>query len=76
MPSANGALGAALGETLPAFGVRFENTRQVVGSLNLRPDILIAADGRSPVAVKAEFMPSPPNATRSILIPAPPKMSQ
>lgn len=58
MPTANGALGAALGETLPAFGVRSENTRQIVESPNLRPDILIAADGRS------------------ILIPAPPKMSQ
>lgn len=57
-PSANDALGAALSETLPAFGVRSENTRQIVGSPNLRPDILIVADGRSPVVVEAEFMPA------------------
>ena len=57
-PGANYALCAALSETLPVFGVRSENTRQAVGSPNLRPDILIVADGRSPVAVKAEFMPA------------------
>ena len=57
-PSANDALGIALSETLPAFGVRSENTRQIVGSPNLRPDILIVADGRSPVVVEAEFMPA------------------
>ena len=57
-PSANDALGAALSETLPAFGVRSENTRQIVGSPNLRLDILIVADGRSPVVVEAEFMPA------------------
>ena len=57
-PSANDALGIALSETLPAFGVRSENTRQIVGSPNLRLDILIVADGRSPVVVEAEFMPA------------------
>ena len=53
-PSANDALGAALSETLPAFGVRSENTRQIVGSPDLRPDILIVADGWSPVILERD----------------------
>ena len=57
-PSANSALGAVLARMLPSFDVRSENTRQIVGQPNLRPDILITDPGRSPVAVEAEFMPA------------------
>ena len=57
-PSANNALGDALRAALPSCDVRSENTRQIVDSPNLRPDILIAAPGRSPVVVEAEFMPA------------------
>ena len=57
-PSANNALGGILARMLPSYDVRSENTRQIVGQPNLRPDILIADPGRSPVAVEAEFMPA------------------
>ena len=57
-PSANSALGGILARMLPSYDVRSENTRQIVGQPNLRPDILIADPGRSPVAVEAEFMPA------------------
>ena len=57
-PSANSALGGILQRMLPSYDVRSENTRQIVGQPNLRPDILIADPGRSPVAVEAEFMPA------------------
>ncbi len=57
-PNANYALGAALREMLPSYDVRSENTRQIAGRPNLRPDILIVARGRSPVVVEAEFMPA------------------
>ena len=57
-PSANSALGGILQRMLPSYDVRSENTRQIVGHPNLRPDILITDPGRSPVAVEAEFMPA------------------
>ena len=57
-PSANNSLGGILQRMLPSYDVRSENTRQIVGQPNLRPDILIADPGRSPVAVEAEFMPA------------------
>ena len=57
-PSANSALGAVLQRMLPSYDVRSETTRQIVDNPNLRPDILIAAPGRSPVVVEAEFMPA------------------
>ena len=57
-PSANNALGGILQRMLPSYDVRSENTRQIVGHPNLRPDILITDPGRSPVAVEAEFMPA------------------
>jgi len=57
-PSANSALGGILARMLPSYDVRSENTRQIVGQPNLRPDILITDPGRSPVAVEAEFMPA------------------
>ena len=53
-PSANNALSGILARMLPSCDVRSENTRQIVGQPNLRPDILII----SPVAVEAEFMPA------------------
>ncbi len=57
-PAANRELGGILGGMLPAYDVRAENTRQIVDDLGLQPDILIAASGRSPVVVEAEFMPA------------------
>ena len=57
-PIANSALGGILQRMLPSFDIRSENTRQIVGQPNLRPDILITDPGRSPVAVEAEFMPA------------------
>ena len=57
-PIANSALGGILQRMLPSYDVRSENTRQIVNNPNLRPDILIAAPGRSPVVVEAEFMPA------------------
>ena len=57
-PSANNALGGILQRMLPSYDVRSENTRQIVGQPNLRPDILIIPPGRSPVVVEAEFMPA------------------
>ena len=57
-PIVNSALGDALRAALPSCDVRSENTRQIVDNPNLRPDILIAAPGRSPVVVEAEFMPA------------------
>ena len=57
-PQANGALGRILARMLPAYDVRSENTRQIVGHPSLQPDILIAAPGRAPVVIEAEFMPA------------------
>ena len=43
---------------LPGSVVRSEHTQVIVDHPGLRPDILVAAPGRSPVVLEAEFMPA------------------
>ena len=43
---------------LPTCAVKVENTRVIVGSPGLRPDILITGADRAPVVIEAEFMPA------------------
>ena len=57
-PNANNALGAILQRMLPRSSVRSENTQAIVGQPGLRPDIIIAAPGRSPVVIEAEYLPA------------------
>ncbi len=57
-PSVNNALGGLLDGMLSRGEVRSENTRAIAGRPGLRPDILISALGRSPVAVEAEYVPA------------------
>ena len=57
-PNANNALGGLLQEMLPRGQVRSENTQAISGRPGLRPDIIIAVPGRSPVVVEAEYMPA------------------
>ena len=57
-PSANNALGSLLQDMLPRSQVRSENTQAISGHAGLRPDIIIVAPGRSPVAIEAEYMPA------------------
>ena len=57
-PNANNALGSLLQDMLPRSQVRSENTRAISGRPGLRPDIIVAAPGRSPVVVEAEYMPA------------------
>ena len=57
-PNANNALGSLLQDMLPRSQVRSENTQAISGHPGLRPDIIVAAPGRSPVVVEAEYMPA------------------
>ena len=57
-PSANNDLRGLLQEVMPGCEVRSENTQVIVGRPSLRPDILVAAPDRSPVAIEAEYMPA------------------
>ena len=57
-PNANNALGSLLQGMLPRSQVRSENTQAISGHPGLRPDIIVAAPGRSPVVVEAEYMPA------------------
>ena len=57
-PNANNALGSLLQDMLPRSTVRSENTQAISGQPGLRPDIIVAAPGRSPVVVEAEYMPA------------------
>ena len=57
-PSANNDLRGLLQEVMPGCEVRSENTQVIVGRPGLRPDILVAAPDRSPVAIEAEYMPA------------------
>ena len=57
-PNANNALGELLRQMLPRSSVRSENTQAIVGQPGLRPDIIIAAPGRSPVVIEAEYLPA------------------
>ena len=56
--NANNALGIILQGMMTTFDVRYENTRIIEGHLGMHPDILITADGRSPVVVEAEYDPA------------------
>ena len=56
--NANIALGTLLTSMLPTCAVKIENTRVIVGSPGLRPDILITGADRAPVVIEAEFMPA------------------
>ena len=57
-PTANSALGRALGSMLPTYRVRHEDTGVIVGSAGLHPDILITASDRAPVVIEAEYDPA------------------
>ena len=57
-PSANGALSNLLQAKLPGSEVRSENTGVIVGQAGKRPDIVITANGRSPVIIEAEWQPA------------------
>ncbi len=57
-PNANNALGVILQGMMTTFDVRYENTRIIEGHPGMHPDILITADGRSPVVVEAEYDPA------------------
>ncbi len=57
-PSANNALSSLLQGMLGKAKVRSENTQIIYGRPGLRPDIVITADGRSPVAVESEYLPA------------------
>ena len=57
-PNVNNALGSLLQNMLPRGQVRSENTQAISGRPGLRPDIIIAVPGRSPVVVEAEYMPA------------------
>ena len=57
-PNANNALGNLLNGMLPRSQVGSERTRTISGQLGLRPDILITAQGRSPVVIEAEYLPA------------------
>ena len=57
-PNANNALGSLLQDMLPRSRVWSENTQAISGHPGLRPDIIVAAPGRSPVVVEAEYMPA------------------
>ena len=57
-PNANNALGSLLQEMLPGRQMWSENTRAITGQPSLRPDIIVTADGHSPVVIEAEYMPA------------------
>ncbi len=57
-PNVNNARGSLLQAMLPRSQVRSENTQAISGHPGLRPDIIVAAPGRSPVALEAEYMPA------------------
>ena len=57
-PSANNDLADLMRPILPAWDVRSENTQVISGRPGLQPDILITAQGRSPVVIEAEYMPA------------------
>ena len=57
-PNANNALGSVLQDMLPRSQVYSENTQAISGQPGLRPDIIAAAPGRSPVVIEAEYMPA------------------
>ena len=57
-PNANYALGIQLQRMLPSCRVRSEHTGAIAGHPGFQPDILITAEGRSPVVIEAEYKPA------------------
>ncbi len=57
-PTLNTTLADALRPMLPRSNVAAEETDVVSGQPRRRPDILVTMNGRSPVAIEAEFMPA------------------
>ena len=57
-PSVNNVLGDMLQQMLPTCDVKSEHTRVVVDEPRLQIDILITSQGRSPVAMEAEYLPA------------------
>ena len=58
-PSVNIALGNLLRGMMPGCTVRSENTQTFSDYPGRHADVLVTADGRSPVTVEAEFEPAP-----------------
>ena len=57
-PNANNALGDLLRSMMPGCEVRSENTQTFTDHPGRHADVLIAAPGRSPVVVEAEYTPA------------------
>ena len=57
-PNVNNALGILLQSMFSRSRVYYENTRVLVDHPGRQPDILIIAQGRSPVVVEAEYLPA------------------
>ena len=57
-PNANTVLSNLLQPMLGRAVARAQNNRVIVDQPNLQPDILITADGRSPVVIEAEYQPA------------------
>ena len=57
-PNLNNALGSILRKMMHGTHLRSENTQVIRGNPGLRPDILIAAPGRSPVVIETEYDPA------------------
>ena len=57
-PNADNALGDLLRSMMPGCEVRSENTQTFLDHPGRHADVLIAAPGRSPVVVEAEYAPA------------------
>ncbi len=57
-PNLNNALGGILRKMMHGTHLRSENTQVIRGNPGLRPDILIAAPGRSSVVIETEYDPA------------------
>ena len=57
-PNLNNALGNILRKMMHGTHLRSENTQVIRDNPGLRPDILIAAPGRSPVVIETEYDPA------------------
>ena len=57
-PNANTVLSNLLQPMLGRAVARAQNSRVIVDHPNLQPDVLITADGRSPVVLEAEYLPA------------------
>ena len=64
-PNANNALGDLLRGMMPGCEIRSENTQTFVDHAGRHADVLIAAPGRSPGVVEAEYEPAAETETSS-----------